>query len=90
MLIPERSRQQAKHKVVIAGCVYHLISDEPEHIIKAAAARIDSMIHSAMEESGCHDVAKIAVLVALRLARAHDIGQLRLSSLITDHIDQVV
>jgi cell division protein ZapA (FtsZ GTPase activity inhibitor) len=90
MLTPGQEHQQTKHRVVIAGCAYHLVSNQPDVVIQAAADRVDAMIHEVMTQTGCYDMAKVAVLVALRLAQQQDADQHKLLSLITDHIDQVV
>jgi cell division protein ZapA (FtsZ GTPase activity inhibitor) len=87
-----------KYRVSIFGQTYSLVSDESEEQLLAAAKSVDRMMREIAPQSTEVDVAKVAVLTALRLTlenadltqqvNEHAASHTRLMNLLT-HIDAV-
>jgi cell division protein ZapA (FtsZ GTPase activity inhibitor) len=56
------------YKISIGGTIYSVITDEPESHVLRAAELVDILMQEALQGSGNKEQAKVAVLVALRLA----------------------
>lgn len=79
-------RSVTKCKVSIFGEVYSLVTDEAEGEVLASAHRVDTLMRHISEASHITDPKRIAVLVALQLARQIVALETGLSTLIQqDH-----
>lgn len=60
--------QSQKYKITVLGQSYTVVSDEAESVLLAAAKTVDVMMREVAPHALEADVAKVAVLTALRLA----------------------
>ncbi len=62
-------QEKKKYQINIFDESYTIVSDEPENEIKNAISHVNSLINEITENSGNRDIKKIAVLVALKIAK---------------------
>lgn len=78
-----------KYKVSLFGEVYSLVSDESEVTLLHSASLVDGLMKEMAQQTRCTDAKKLALLVALHLAKQQLNEQNKLLNLIEDELNSV-